>query len=342
MDPYDYSFIKGSWIEVDKSNKIKEIAVIQERVRVWKTFYPKCFELLEGRTKIDSIYYSNAIEQILAEPKHIVELLNGLQPSKQIDLKILGYRDALNFIDGRTKSNLCPELFIDLHYTLMNRYDEKAGKIRSKSAPHSGVGVMGAVRNPTKPKNIMKELRELCESGNSILGDSTTDPMNAIPMIVLDYINLSPFENANGRTYRLLLYYLMTHCGYDFVRYVPVDRILFEDAKNHTNAIYKSSEQWAGDERDYTPFFNNIIDTLWKSARHLNSCFHDPSLGRLNKEERIRCVANNIEGDFIKKDISDRLPDISGVTIQQELSKMIDEGLLTRSGATKGTKYKKC
>jgi len=46
-----------------------------------------------------------------------------------------------------------------------------------------------------------------------------------------------------------------------------------------------------------------------------------------------------MEGSFSNRDVSRMLPDVSSVMIQQELSKMFDEGLITRSGTTKGTQY---
>jgi DNA-binding HxlR family transcriptional regulator len=46
-----------------------------------------------------------------------------------------------------------------------------------------------------------------------------------------------------------------------------------------------------------------------------------------------------MEGSFSNHDVSERLPDVSSVMIQQELSKMSEEGLIMRSGTTKGTQY---
>jgi len=59
----------------------------------------------------------------------------------------------------------------------------------------------------------------------------------------------------------------------------------------------------------------------------------------LNKKQRIRYVVSKIEGCFSNRDISERLPDVSSAMIQQELSKMSEEGVIIRSGTTKGTHY---
>lgn len=60
---------------------------------------------------------------------------------------------------------------------------------------------------------------------------------------------------------------------------------------------------------------------------------------KLNKSERIRSVALKQKDVFTKMDLAQMLPDISHILIQQELSQMVLEGLLTKSGNTKGTQY---
>ena len=60
---------------------------------------------------------------------------------------------------------------------------------------------------------------------------------------------------------------------------------------------------------------------------------------KINKTGRIRYAALRQKGVFTKMDLAALMPDISHMMIQHELSQMVSDGLLIRSGNTKGTQY---
>ncbi|MBR2255279.1 MAG: Fic family protein [Candidatus Methanomethylophilaceae archaeon] len=338
MDGYDYTFLKDSWVEMDLSRKLSYIARVQEKCNVWRTLYPSAYSKMETSTFYESVLYSNAVEHIVLEQDRIVELIAGTEPATETEMKFTGYCEALTMSrDGMQDKCLNPEMVCDLHYALMHRYCSEAGTLRRRSGPHVGYGMMSAVRHPADPVEIPQKLKELCDSCNEILCDDRVEPLVAIAYIMLDFMNLSPFRNGNGRMYRILLQRLLIYSGYDFIRYVSLDRKIYEDAIGHTNALYRSSMK--SDSIEYTPFLISLIDELWKAAKDMDTMFPDPSLGRLSKGERVKHAVSSFDGWFTKSDVSSILPDIAPVTIQQELSDMVSNGQLMRDGSTKACRY---
>ncbi|MBO4798470.1 MAG: Fic family protein [Candidatus Methanomethylophilaceae archaeon] len=341
MISYDYSFLKDACIDAGVSKKISEVCVIQERTGIWLNFYPDAFSELESGRIADSVYCSNAIEHIASSRERVTDIINGSEPRNETELKIEGYYSALTHLENAGMTGIKILMATDLHRILMEKYYDQPGCFRNDDSPHQGYGVMSTVRCPVKHQMIKEAFTRLCSSSEAILSDSSVEPLISIPCIMLDFINLSPFRNGNGRMYRLLLHHLLSTRGYGFLKYVSLDRELLEDAKAHTFSIYNSVPNYEGRMKNYAPFISNIVDNVWKAAKRLDSMFPNPSLGRLSKYERIRLAAESRNSVFSKSDILLNCPGIAPVTIQQALSGMVERGVLKRIGTTKGVRYER-
>ena len=62
----------------------------------------------------------------------------------------------------------------------------------------------------------------LCESINQALSDPEMDPLLLIPMFILDFLCVHPFNDGNGRMSRLLTLLLLYRAGYIVGKYISV------------------------------------------------------------------------------------------------------------------------
>ncbi len=341
MEKYDYSFLTKMAVSSSHIMKMKDIAIVQERVRIWKGQYPAVFRSLEVRAHLDSVRYGNLIEYIDVPTKRIEGLLSGdLSPETASDLKVMSYSVARNDILSTDPGvGIDADYILALHRKMMEGIDDRPGMYRIFNHPHVGHGVMSAVRVPADVQDIEVLLESLVEAMDSAMSNPGIEPLLLIPCFMLDYMYISPFDHGNGRTYRLLCDAFMTRAGYDLVRYVSLDRQWCINRHDHVMAIYHASKRWSDDTIDHSIFIDHFLNSLWNAAMSLNAMFPPPSNVACNKSERIRHVIRNQPGYFMKRDLYDYLPDVAHVSIQHEISQMVSEGELERSGTTKSCKY---
>ena len=289
------------------------------------------------------MYYSNAIEKITVDSKAVKRIIEpGYRPRDVTDVKIIGYSKALTMmLDlADSKERLTPDMLSSVQNTMLREYDPNSARYRTVNRSHEGYGTMSAVKKPAGVDDIAPSLDALCADVEVSLIDEYIEPLLLIPVAISAFQQISPYEHGNGRMYRLILEYLMIRSGLDFVRYVSLDKQLFMDRKAHITAIYDMMRRKEQGINDPVPLIETFVSEAYAAAADLNLMFLPPSVNKVNKSERIRHVALGQNDEFTKSGLIDYLPGVSQTMIQQELSAMVKEGLLIRTGATKNSRYR--
>jgi len=319
------------------------ISVTQERVRIWKQQYPEEFEILKERTHEDAVFYSNACERIIDDRNEAIGYLHSEpDPSDKTCLKIWGYSKARDFILSKAYENtrLTPELLFDANRILIEAFKDCHADYRSSKEPHKGKGIMSVVRHIADPNDIEALTKEFCTSVEASI-EEEMQPLLLIPEAILDFQYISPLAHGNGRMCRLLTEFLLIRTGFDMICYQSLDHHLYENLRDYVAAMYKTSSQRKILPRESVAFTENLQGCLDKVSNDFNTMFPPPKSERSSKSERIRYVAMNQNDEFTKNDIMPFLPGVSPTLIQQGLSDMVSEGLLSRTGRTKGSRYGK-
>jgi len=341
MVTFDYDNILEWRIPPSVSEKMIRIHVAQERLRLWKQQYPDAFEELEKMTHPDAVFYSNACERIIDNKDEALGYISGeILPHDNTGLKIIGYSDARKYIlsEAEKGTQLSPELLFETNRILIEKFKGTEVDYRREDGPHRGKGVMSVVRHVANSNDIEALTEELCTSVEISIYNET-QPLLLIPAFACDFQYLSPMIHGNGRMSRLLTEYLLVRTGFDMVRYQPLDRFTYTDLRRYVSSIYKTSSQRAVVPRESMPFTEIILDHLDCMSTNLNIMFPPPMAKKYSKSERVRYVASGQKKKFTKNDIAPLLPGVSLTLIQQSLSDMVSENVLSRSGHTKGCKY---
>ncbi len=345
MDDYDYSYLKGIRIEQNLMQSMERVVRTQERCRMWMRQYPAEFSELEKRTSIDAVFYSHTIEHMVSKRKEVDPLLKGKRKQEtEKDLKIVSYAKAraLALASAAENRPFTTDLVLEIHMALMGGYDDLAGDFRQRDTYHPGRGTMSAIRKPMKPSLIKENFSRFCISAENALRDPEYNIMYLVPTIIMDFLQISPFEHGNGRVYRILMEYLFLRKGMDILRYVSLDRQFFLNDKDHISAMYKTDLRQQEGFRDASLFIEDTISNLERASSDLNIMFPPPWEDKMNKSQRVRRVIGMQEWEFERSDLDYYLPGVSANLIQQELSAMVAEGSLQHMGITKNSRYVKC
>ena len=93
-----------------------------------------------------------------------------------------------------------------------------------------------------------KRLEELCNQFLEAWEEERIDRLLLIPMFVLDFLCIHPFNDGNGRMSRLLTLLLFYKAGYIVGKYVSMEMLIEKTKGTYYEALQDSSTGWHENE----------------------------------------------------------------------------------------------
>jgi len=342
MKIFDYSFLLDGMFPVDILNYIKNIAVSQEKEERLKEVYFETFMTLEDIAKIESVISSNEIEGIITSRERAIEILKlGKAPNTHDEKEILGYKDALKLIHENHYDLDINEYDIkQLHRVLLAQSDNEGGEY--KQVNNGIYRIIGGVPKLHFETISYKETPQAMEQliGSFIYArQNGANDLLLLPCFILDFLSIHPFIDGNGRTSRLLSLLLMYKAGYDVGKYISFEGKINQYKAQYYQALSESSIGWHENQNSYIPFIKNFLWTLMLCYKDLQGKFTGVGKEKATKKERVRGLILNSPNSLSKKEIQERLPDISAVTITKALIELEKSGLIKKVGTGTNIKY---
>ena len=295
--------------------------------------------------KIQSTEASNKIEGIVTTSTRIKQILNDKTTPKTRDEKeILGYRDVLNTIHENyeyipIKSSYILQLHGDLY-----KYSEKSigGRFKNVQNYISETRADGSsfVRfEPLEPYETPDAVERLCEEFNIVSSKEDIDPLILIPVFILDFLCIHPFNDGNGRMSRLLTLLLLYKFGYNVGKYISIEKIIEETKSKYYDALQLSSVGWIDDNNNPTEFIKYMLSVILKAYRDYETRANILLEKSSNALTKIQEAIETKIGKFTKADIVALCPTLSETTIERCLKQLLDKGTIQKHGDRKSTFY---
>ena len=294
---------------------------------------------------IQSTGASNRIEGIFTSDTRLEELVSQKsEPKNRSEQEIAGYREVLatiheNYEYITTRPNIILQLHRDLYSfsqgaiggnyknsdnIIAERDTEGNQKIRFVPVP--------AYQTPEAMENLCNRFIEEWEA-NSI------DKLILIPMFILDFLCIHPFNDGNGRMSRLLTLLLFYKAGYIVGKYVSMEMLIEKTKETYYEALESSSFNWHENDNDYEPFVKYYLGIMIKAYNEFESRVEHLKHRNLSKPDRIKNVIDQKVGKITKKEIMDLCPDISKVTVERTLTDLVKNGYIAKVGSGPTTGY---
>lgn len=84
----------------------------------------------------------------------------------------------------------------------------------------------------------------ICKSFDDTLSQTDADPLLIIPMFILDFLCIHPFDDGNGRMSRLLTLLLLYRAGYTVGKYISIEKLIEQTKETYHQALQNSSADW--------------------------------------------------------------------------------------------------
>lgn len=299
-------------------------------------------ELMEI-AKIQSTEASNRIEGIFTSDERLKKLvMDKTTPKSRAEQEIAGYRDVLNTIHEnydyvQVKSGIILQLHRDL-YRFMG--SEAGGYFKTADNVIAEIDGNKKVRfNPVPAWETPDAIEKICEAFDEASKDENIDPLIVIPMFVLDFLCIHPFNDGNGRMSRLLTLLLLYRSGYIVGKYISIEKMIESSKETYYEALQASSTGWHEEDNDYIPFIVYMLGIVLASYREFSSRVRLLTTAGFTKGERIGEIIKQTVGTITKTEIMKKCPDISQITIQRALIDLQEQGKISKVGGGRYTKY---
>lgn len=295
--------------------------------------------------RIQSTEASNRIEGIYTSDDRIRALVKERSaPRNRNENEIAGYRDVLatiheNYDYITPRANVILQLHRDLYQ-------------------YSGIGIGGRFKNtdnvieeeledgtkrvrfrPATAFETPEMMENLCNQFLREIDRGEVDPLLLIPMFVLDFLCIHPFNDGNGRMSRLLTLLLLYRGGYIVGKYVSIEMLIEKTKDTYYDALQASSIGWQDGANDYMPFVAYTLGVIKSAYMTFSERVEHLTAKGISKPERVRRFIESRLDRVTKKDILDACPDISATTVEKALGDLVKNGTIIKIGNGRGTRY---
>lgn len=294
--------------------------------------------------KIQSTDASNKIEGIYTSDERLKQIvLDKTMPKTRNEKEIAGYRDVLNTIHENfdyipIRANYILQLHGDLYKFTGSSV---GGKFKSADNIIAEVDKAGneTVRfNPVESWMTPLAIDDLCQAYNEAI-DNNIEPLLIMPMFILDFLCIHPFNDGNGRMSRLLTLLLLYKANYIVGKYISIEKLIENTKETYYEALQQSSVNWHENDNDYCPFVEYYLGIVIGAYRDFSKRVQVLIASGLTKPERVREVIRTHIGKITKNEITKLCPDISEVTIQRTLAKLVENHEIIKIGGGRYTYY---
>ncbi len=286
-------------------------------------------------SNIDKISCSNNATEISGETSNEIE---GLSIKRSKNIKLVkklneNYNAILNDIKNNSeKIKFSLETILSWHQRLFNEVElDKSIHIGAWKQKQNYVDQEAMASVATTPI-LMNELMLWWEQEQSL------DVLIKIPLFVINFLRIHPFEDGNGRISRLITNYLLVSNHYDIVKYIPIENYMLQNKVQYFEAIRTSTIGWNEENNNADSFISFYLEMLENcfSVWMNNLDFHyNIKSNKLNKREIILLIINelvDINKPITKSNIQDTIKsknlDLSDDNIKDGLKALTSQGFI--------------
>ena len=294
--------------------------------------------------RIQSTEASNRIEGIYTSDDRLQKLVKDkTTPRDRSEKEIAGYRDVLATIhESYQYIPVKPGMILQLHRDLYKYSGMSIGgnyKTSDNVIEEEDANGNKHVRfRPVSSWETPEAMDRLCQAYNDLCNSGRYDPLLMIPVFIMDFLCIHPFNDGNGRMSRLLTLLLLYRAGYHVGKYISIEKLIERTKFNYYDDLQESSMNWHDEANNYVPFVSYQLGVILAAYREFADRVKIAS-ENTRKPNRVRDIIKSHLGTITKTEIMQQCPDVSQTTIQRALNDLVKSGEIIKIGGGRYTSY---
>jgi len=335
-------------------SKIARIEKLQGQWITGAKLSPQVLGRLKKSVLITSTGASTRIEGARLSDEDIEKLMRGINIQKFRDRdkqEVKGYYELLENVFNSWKSLQLSENSLQHFHGEMLKYVEKdtihRGTYKKREnkvhmIDEAGTS-MGVLFDTTDAFLTPKEMQELVEWTLQALKEKKFHPLLVIGNFVVEFLQIHPFQDGNGRLSRIVTNLLLLRTGYEYMPYVSHEKLIEDNKPEYYIALRKTQNTFGTPKKKETiiPWFDFFCTILLQQS--------EMAIELLSKEniERLLTTKQLAVWDYIRKvkratplEISNKTK-VAYPTVRQAINKLLRLQKIERVGEGRSTSYRK-
>lgn len=333
---------------------LTKIARIDELKGQWiagAKLSPQVLGRLKRTVLVTSTGASTRIEGARLSDEDVERLMQGISVQKFRDRdkqEVKGYYELLQNVFNSWKSIKFSENTIKHFHKELLKYVEKDGlhrgeykKKENKVEMVNAAGERIGVLFDTTPAYLTpKEMQELTEATQGTLKEGRLHPLLIIGNFLVEFLNIHPFQDGNGRISRILTNLLLLQAGYLYAPYVSHEKLVEDNKPDYYMALRKSQKTLKTTHPKIVPWLVFFLSIVLKQS--------EMAVELLSREnvEKLLSVKQLAVWQYLQT-VSEASPleiarkaKVARPTVNQALDRLIRLRKIERIGLGRSTRYR--
>jgi Fic family protein len=323
---------------------LKKIGEYQGKQALFARQTPEILDSLRRVAQIESAESSNRLEGVVAPRERVKALVaESSDPVDRSEQEIAGYRDGLDLVHESAAYMAFTTSTIRRLHEVMHQYlPIEGGRWKGKDNEIVEIlpdGTRDLRFKPVSAEETPDAIDTLAQHFAHTMGRSDIEPLIVIPLAVLDFLCIHPFDDGNGRVSRLLTLLLLYKYDYHVGRFISIERIVEQSKTTYYETLKKSSQGWHDSEHDAHPWMNYFWGVLLRAYAEFEERVGEIRSTKISKTEQIQMAIDRKIGPFSISDIETECPHISRDMIKIVLRDLREKGRIVLKGKGRGARW---
>lgn len=337
------------------SEILSKIARIDELKGQWTAgtnLNPYLLGQLKRSVLITSTGASTRIEGAKLSDTDVEDLMKGIAMQKFTDRdkqEVQGYYELLQIVFNSWDTIRFTENSIKhLHQELL-KYVEKdqdhRGKYKStdnkvEMVDEQGKRV-GVIFDTTPAYLTPKQMQELVEWTKEALNNKAYHSLLVVGNFLVEFLNIHPFRDGNGRLSRILTNLLLLKEGYPYMSYVSHEKLVEDKKPDYYLALRRSQKTFKTKNESINDWLNFFLDIIGEQSREAINLLSSENIEPLLSKKQLKVW------EYLQR-VKEAAPQqianqtkIARPTVNQTLSKLLKHEKIERFGLARSTRYRK-
>ena len=333
-------------------SKITQIDELKGQWIAGARLSPQVLGRLKRSVLITSTGASTRIEGARLSDEDVEKLMRGIDIQKFTDRdkqEVKGYYELLENIFDSWKNlrfnesaikHFHKELlkFVKKDETHRGDYKKIENKVHMLNAAGESVGV---IFDTTPAYLTPKEMQELVEWTQEVLAEKKYHPLLIVGNFLVEFLQIHPFQDGNGRLSRVLTNLLLLKEGYLYMPYISHEKLVEDNKPEYYLALRQSQKTFKTEKETIVPWLDFFFTIFLKQSQLAVELLSKENIEKLLSKKQLSVwqylqgVDEATPGEIAKK------AKVARPTVSQALDKLLRLKKVERIGLGRGTRYKK-
>lgn len=332
-------------------NKIAQIDEFKGRWAAGANLNPQLLGRLKRSVLITSTGASTRIEGARLPDKDIERLMQGITMQKFADRdkqEVQGYYELLQNIFGswehikfseNTIKHLHQELlkYVEKDKTHIGEYKKHENQVEMVDEQGKRIGVIF----DTTPAYLTPiKMQELVEWTQAALENKKYHPLLIAGNFLVEFLNIHPFTDGNGRLSRILTNLLLLQAGYLYMPYISHEKLIEDQKPQYYIALRKSQRTFKKGAGDIIPWLEFFLGLILAQSEKAISLMSGENIEDILSGKQLAVWQYLQEVEQASPKQIAKATKVAYATVRQALSKLLDLKKIGRIGMGRGIRYR--